>query len=156
MFVVIAFLLGIVAGLRSLTPVAAIAWLAASGLLALNGTPLELLGSRWSPWILTLLAIGELVADKLPQTPSRKTAFPFGARLLVGAVVGAAIGHPAGMPLGGLVAGVLGAVAGTLGGAAMRGRLAARLGRDLPAALVEDAVAIIGTALLASWAVALG
>jgi uncharacterized membrane protein len=33
-------------------------------------------------------------------------------------------------------------VAGTLGGAAVRGKLAAAFGRDLPAALLEDVAAI--------------
>jgi uncharacterized membrane protein len=41
----------------------------------------------------------------------------------------------------GLVAGIAGAVAGTFGGAKARGLLARMLGRDLPAALLEDAVA---------------
>jgi uncharacterized membrane protein len=42
----------------------------------------------------------------------------------------------------GLVAGTIGAVAGTLGGAKARGLLARAFGRDLPAALLEDAVAV--------------
>jgi uncharacterized membrane protein len=43
---------------------------------------------------------------------------------------------------------VVGAVIGTLGGAKVRGALARTFGRDLPAALIEDAVAIIGAALI--------
>jgi uncharacterized membrane protein len=54
----------------------------------------------------------------------------------------------AGSWLGGLVAGVIGAVIGTFGGAALRARLAAGFGRDRPAALIEDAVAILGAALI--------
>jgi len=46
------------------------------------------------------------------------------------------------------VLGVAGAVAGTFGGAAARGRLAAMFGRDLPAALTEDVVAVAGAALI--------
>jgi uncharacterized membrane protein len=41
-------------------------------------------------------------------------------------------------------------VAGTLGGAEARARLAAVLGRDMPAALVEDVVAI-AIAVLCMW-----
>jgi len=41
-----------------------------------------------------------------------------------------------------LVAGIIGAVAGTFGGAKARGLLAKTFGRDLPAALLEDAVAL--------------
>jgi uncharacterized membrane protein len=48
------------------------------------------------------------------------------------------------MWVGGLVAGIIGAVAGTLGGAAARTWLAAAFGNDRPAAIVEDAVAILG------------
>jgi uncharacterized membrane protein len=34
-------------------------------------------------------------------------------------------------------------VLGTLGGSALRARLAKAIGRDLPAALIEDAIAIV-------------
>ncbi len=41
------------------------------------------------------------------------------------------------------VAGVIGAIAGIFGGASGRAHLARHFGRDLPAAMVEDAVAIV-------------
>ena len=59
-----------------------------------------------------------------------------------GGVSGAAIGVASAMPLVGLGLGLLGAVVGTLGGAALRARLALAFGRDLPAALVEDVIAL--------------
>ena len=43
---------------------------------------------------------------------------------------------------------IIGAVVGTLGGAEARGRLATAFGKDLPAALIEDAVAITGGLLI--------
>jgi len=43
----------------------------------------------------------------------------------------------------GLLLGVIGAVLGTLGGAAMRANLARAFVNDHPAALVEDAIAIV-------------
>ena len=47
--------------------------------------------------------------------------------------------------IGGLVTGAIGAVIGTLGGYEARKRLVAATGsRDLPIALFEDAVAILG------------
>ena len=61
---------------------------------------------------------------------------------------GAAIGVGAGMPLVGLGLGLIGAVVGTLGGAALRARLAMAFGRDLPAALVEDALALAAAAIV--------
>jgi uncharacterized membrane protein len=48
----------------------------------------------------------------------------------------------------GLIAGVVGAIVGTLGGRALRGQLAAALGSDRPAALIEDGVAIGGAFLV--------
>jgi uncharacterized membrane protein len=144
--VMLAFLMGIVAGLRAMTAPAAIAWAARLGKVGLSGTWLAFLGYAWTPWILTLLAAGELVTDQLPSTPSRKVPIQFGTRILMGAACGAALTAGAGSMLIGAVVGIAGAVAGTLGGHALRARLAAAFGRDLPAALVEDAIAI-GAAL---------
>ena len=92
-----------------------------------------------------MLAIGELINDKLPKTPSRKAPVPFGARVVMGALCGAALGAPSQALIGGIVAGVLGAVAGTLGGYEARTRLVkATGGKDLPIALIEDAIAVGG------------
>jgi uncharacterized membrane protein len=142
-----ALLMGVVAGLRTMLAPAAVSWAARLGRLDLPGTWLAFLGHAWTPWILTLLAAGELVADKLPSTPSRTVPVQFGGRIASGALAGAAIGAAAGATAGGLLAGVAGAVLGTLGGRAFRARLAAAFGRDRPAALLEDAVAV-GAALL--------
>src|SRR5664279_1075687 len=97
-----------------------------------------------APWIFTVLALGELIGDQLPTTPSRKVPVQFGTRVVMGALCGAAIAAPGSQLVLGLVAGVLGAVIGTLGGAAARARLAQAFGRDLPAGLLEDVVAIVG------------
>lgn len=146
--VLLALLIGAVAGLRSMTAPAAVSWAAALGLLDLDGTWLAFLGYRATPWILTVLAIGELIVDKLPSTPSRKEPAGFATRIVTGALAGAAIGTSGGSLWGGLAAGAVGAVAGTLGGAAGRARLAKALGKDRPAALIEDAVAVLGSALI--------
>lgn len=139
---IVALLVGVVTGLRAMTGAAAAAWGAYFGLLPVGGTWLWWLASPWTVGILTALALAELVSDQLPATPSRKTPVQFGTRLIIGAVAGAAFGLAAGSALIGAVAGLIGAVIGTLGGAEARSWLAARLGRDLPAALVEDAIAI--------------
>jgi uncharacterized membrane protein len=73
----LAFLIGVVAGLRSLTAPAAVSWVARAGRLHLENTGLAFLGFAATPYILTIVAIGELIADKLPQTPSRKAAAGF-------------------------------------------------------------------------------
>ena len=144
----LALLIGIVAGLRTFTAPAAISWAAWSGRLALEGTWLAFLGYSWTPWIFTLLALGEFVGDQLPSTPSRTVPMQFGARILSGAICGAAIGLPHGAMHGALLAAIAGAVIGTLGGHAFRLRLAAAFKKDLPAALVEDAIAIGGAWLI--------
>jgi uncharacterized membrane protein len=142
MIVLLALVIGFVAGLRAFTAPAAVAWAAHLGLLQLDGV-LSWLGHWLAPWILTALALFELVSDQLPNTPSRKVPMQFGARLLTGALSGAAIGASGGMLLAGIAAGIVGAVLGTYGGAAARAALARSFGRDLPAALIEDAVAIL-------------
>jgi uncharacterized membrane protein len=140
---VLAFLIGVVAGLRSMTPPAAVSWAARLGWLHLEGPPLAFLGFAVTPYILSLLAIGELIADKLPKTPSRKAPGPFAARIVVGAFCGAAVSAPGQALIAGAAAGALGGVAGTLGGYEFRSRLVkATGGRDFPIALLEDAIAI--------------
>ena len=148
MLYLLAVLIGIVAGLRAMTAPAAVSWAAASGLVPVAGTPLAFLGYGVTPWIFTVLALLELVADQHPKTPSRKVPHQFGARLLSGGLCGGALGLAAGQLWVGVALGVVGAVIGTLGGAAMRARLAARFGRDRPAGLIEDAIAIAGAALI--------
>jgi len=139
-----ALLIGVIAGLRAMTAPAAVAWAAHLGWLPLAGTPLAWLGATVTPWIFTALAVAELVSDQLPKTPSRKVPPQFITRVLMGGFSGAAIGMTSGVWIGGLVAGAIGAVIGTLGGADIRGRLAKAFGKDLPAALIEDAVAVFG------------
>lgn len=148
--IIFAFLIGLVAGLRVLTPLAAISWAAQFHWLQMQGTWLGFLGFAATAYITTALALVELVGDKLPGTPSRKVPLQFGTRIVVGALCGAALGAQAGAMLGGLFAGAVGAVVGTLGGATLRAQLAKALGKDLPAALLEDVVAIGAALLIAS------
>lgn len=137
-----AFLIGTASGLRALIGLAAVSWAVRFGIMPLDHTWLAWLGYAFTPYILTLLAIGELVNDKLPKTPSRLIPPQFITRLVTSALCGLAIGLSGEGIIIGLVAGITGAVAGTLGGAKARSVLAKKFGRDLPAALLEDAVAI--------------
>jgi uncharacterized membrane protein len=149
MLYVLALLIGVVAGLRAMTAPAAIAWGAWLGWLPLSGTWAGFMGHWIAVAVFTLLALFELVSDQLPSTPSRKVPVQFGTRLVAGAFAGAIVGTAGGALIAGLIAGVVGTVIGTYGGAEVRSRLAGVFGRDLPAALIEDAVAI----LLALWVV---
>ena len=144
----LALLIGVIAGLRTMTAPAVVCWAAHLGVLHLEGTWLAFLGSTTALWLFTIAAILELVVDQLPQTPSRKVPSQFAGRIVSGALSGAAVGVTAGSWAWGLVLGVVGAIVGTLAGAAARSRLAARFHKDRPAAIVEDLVAIGGAVLV--------
>jgi len=149
MIYLLAFLAGMVAGLRTMTPPAMVAWAAHWGALSLGGTWLAFVGNVWARALLTLAALGELVTDQLPSTPSRKVPVQFGARLVSGAFCGVALAAGKQAPMiGAAVAGLAGAVIGTLGGSDLRSKLAAALGSDPPAAFIEDAIAIVGAVLI--------
>ena len=150
MTLILALLIGIVAGLRAMTAPAAVALAARFHAWPLDGSPLAFMAYRFTPWIFLIAAAAELVTDQLPSTPSRKVPVQFGARIVLGALAGATIGTAAGAMLMGGVAGIICAVIGTLGGAAMRSALAARFGSDRPAALIEDVIAIVGAFLIVS------
>ncbi len=139
---VLAFLIGIVSGLRAFTGLAAVSWAARLGWISLENTKLAFLGFQVTPYIISILALGELVTDQLPNTPSRTVPMQFSARVITGALCGAALGADHQMLAAGLILGILGSVAGTLGGAKVRGVLARAFGKDLPAALLEDVIAI--------------
>ena len=144
----VALLFGVVAGLRALTAPAVVSWGVHLGWFNVAGSGLGFLGNGWVRWGLTVLALGELVTDQLPATPSRRVPVQFAARLAMGALCGAVVGvSSAGHALGGTVAGVIGAVIGTLAGSRARARMAGAFHNDHPAALVEDAVAIGGAVL---------
>jgi uncharacterized membrane protein len=152
---VLALLIGVVAGLRAMTAPTAISWATHIGWLPLAGTTLAFFGFGVTPYIFTVLAVAELVTDQLPETPSRKVPLQFGARIVLGGLCGAAIVGAHGGLAGGSIVGVLGAVVGvagavigTLGGAKARAAMARTFGRDAPAALIEDVVAIVGAALI--------
>jgi uncharacterized membrane protein len=148
--IVLALLIGVIAGLRALTAPAVIAWGAFLGWIDLDG--------KWSHWmahpitvtVLTVFLLVELVTDQLPKTPSRKTAPQFISRLLMGAFAGAVIGSAFFHTFTATGAGIVGAVLGTMGGAAVRQRLYdANNGKDRPGAFIEDVVAVGGGFLIA-------
>ena len=137
-----AFLIGVVTGLRALTGIAAVSWAAHLNWIHLDHTWLAFLANSSTTYALTFMAAGELITDKLPTTPSRKVPLQFGGRVANGAVAGIALGTAAGFALLGLLAGIAGAVVGTVGGAKLRSTLAKVMGKDLPAALLEDMLAV--------------
>ena len=113
----LAFGIGVVAGLRSMTAPAVVAWAAHLGWINLSSSHLAFMGSAWAVGIFTLGALGEFVADQLPTTPARTTAVPLAARIVMGLLTGGCLGIAAGASpwLGGLI-GAIGAIAGAFGG----------------------------------------
>jgi uncharacterized membrane protein len=148
--ILLAVLIGVIAGLRALTAPAVVAWGAYLGWIDVHG--------KWSEWVahpitvtvLTIFLLVELVTDQLPKTPSRKTAPQFLTRLIAGAFAGAVIGSAFFHTFTATGGGIVGAVLGTLGGAAARQRLtAANGGKDRPGAFLEDVIAVGGGFLIA-------
>ncbi|HEY9264942.1 MAG TPA: DUF4126 family protein [Mycobacterium sp.] len=146
----LALLIGVIAGLRAMTAPAVVAWGAMLGWIDVS--------DKWSEWmahpitvtVLTILLVAELVTDQLPKTPSRKVPPQFIARLITGGFAGAVIGSAFFHTFSATGAGIIGAVLGTLGGAALRGRVsAARGGNDRPGAFGEDVLAVGGGFLVA-------
>lgn len=131
-----ALLIGVAAGMRSMSGPAAAA-------IAARRNHQLARKSQWNlPAILRALAIAELAADKLPFVSDRRKPPAFAWRVVSGAVSAAAVaGNDDSRALAALAGGA-GAVAGTLGGAELRSRLAKAFGHDLPAALVEDLVVL--------------
>lgn len=121
-----AFLLGVVAGLRSLMA-PAVLYLARGGI---------------AGYILAVAALAELVGDIMPKTPPRTFPPALIARIVSGGFVGWILcaWHGA-SPIAGAIVGVVGALIGTYGGKAVRLWLIERAGA-IPSALIGDAVAI--------------
>jgi len=143
MTILLTFLIGFFAGLRSLTAPAVTAWAVYLGWMKLQGG-LALMGSVPAVAILTLLAVVELVADKLPKTPSRTAPPGLIARIVTGGLTGACVAAAGGQgALLGSVIGAVGGVVGCFGGYQARTRLVKALGTpDIYVALLEDLVAI--------------
>ena len=156
----LAFLIGVIAGLRSLTAPAVVAWAAYHGWLSLHGTALSFMGAKAAVIIFVMLAVGELVSDKLPGTPSRTAPPGLIARILLGGLCGACLAvagaHSAAQPIAqfaafGALLGIAGGVAGAFGGYQIRTRLVKALQcPDFVIAVAEDAVAIAGGLFIVS------
>jgi uncharacterized membrane protein len=149
---VLCFLLGCATGLRSLTAPAVVCWAAHLGWLHFEGAKLAFLGHPAALIVFTLLALAELMADKLPRTPARTAPLGLSARIAFGGLCGVALATSAGGNL--LVAalvGIIGALVGTFAGYNARQALVVRA--HLPAfavALAEDVIAIAGSLLIVS------
>jgi uncharacterized membrane protein len=132
---------------NALTAPAVLAWAAKR---RFGNSPFATIISAKASKRITDLAVSELIADKLPFTPSRLKAAPLASRLVSGAVCGAAIYGIVKRPLmEGAALGGLGAISGAFAGYHMRKRLSGD-NPNLGIAVLEDAVAIGGGILVAA------
>lgn len=142
--------LGFVTGLRSMTGLAGIARALAVPVDARRKAAASAgvaTGDRASK-IAALLALGEMVADKLPGMPARTAPVPLIGRVAVGAYIGATLARKSGRA-GGMV-GAAAALLGSYCGKEVRERLSARdRPTDVALGFLEDAVAVGATTLLA-------
>jgi uncharacterized membrane protein len=151
MTLLFAFLIGVFAGLRSLTPPALVSWAVYLGWLRL-ARPLALIGSLPAVIILSLLAIGEIIFDKLPNTPNRTDPPGLIARIVTGALTGACVSLGGGKSaVVGSALGAIGGIVGCFGGYQVRARLVKSLPQSaIYVALIEDLVAIAGSVFIVS------
>ena len=143
-------LLGALTGARAMTPMAILCWFSYAGHLEVHRT--------WPFWttklvtaiIFSVLAVGELIGDKLPATPNRTSPVPLIARIVFGGLVGAiAATGLHGSVIEGAFLGSISAVVGAFLGFHLRLHLVTVEGaHDLPVALAEDVI-VIGLSVLA-------
>jgi uncharacterized membrane protein len=143
------FLLGLIDGLRSLTPPALVCWAAYLGWLNFAGTRLSFINHRSTLIVFTLLAVAELVADKLRNAPARTAPVGLIARILLGGACGLAVATSAVMSPSFLVLlAAIGAVVGAFVGYHSRRFIVSKHVPDFAAAVAEDVIAIASGLLI--------
>jgi uncharacterized membrane protein len=152
MIAVFGFAIGVMAGLRSLMPLAVVAWAVYLGRLDLHDSYLSLLGSAPVRYLFSAAAIGELIGDKVPSAPNRTAPIGLATRVVTGAISAAALGSAwnQSVVLAALV-GAAGGVIGAFAGFMVRRQLVKKAGMpDFVVAILEDAIAILGSVLIVS------
>ena len=138
-------LMGIVAGSRSMTPLAAVSLLARRRRLRGRRPFATLLARPWVAAGATALAVAEFLGDKMRSAPNRTVPPGMAARLMTGGIAGAALADDR---KSGAVAGAAAAVASSYLTLAVRERFIDRYGQR-PTGIVEDALVVA----LALWIV---
>jgi uncharacterized membrane protein len=143
-------LLGTATGMRTFTPMAVLCWFAYAGYVPVDGTWAFWVAKLVTAIVFTVLAVAELVGDKLPRTPDRTSMGPLLARLIFGGLVGGIVAASLnGSGIEGIILGVGGVLVGAFGGYLVRREIVERSsGKDWPVAIAEDLVAV-GFAVLA-------
>lgn len=141
--------IGAVSGLRSMAGPAIVSEAASRNIVRLRKTPMAWLASDRAARVSAVLAVGEMIADKLPFTPDRTGAPMLAVRAAAGALCGYAIcgkGRSRSNGVAAALVGGLAALATSYAGLHYRKRLP-----SIAAALLEDAVAVgSGAAVIAA------
>lgn len=134
--------LGTVAGMRTMSAPTLISQAARRGRLGVPEAKAGLLESKALMPVVALIAVAELIADKLPGTPARTRVGPLTARIFSGALSGAVLlGGRKKSRILGAVLGAAGAVGAAYGAYHLRKAISRRW--DLPdrvVAVAEDAL----------------
>lgn len=143
-------LLGAATGMRTFTPMAVLCWFAYAGYLPVDGTWAFWVAKLVTAVVFTVLAVGELIGDKLPRTPDRTSMGPLLARILFGGLVGGIVAASLnGSEFEGVILGVGGALVGAFGAYLIRREIVMRSGcKDWTVAVAEDLITV-GFAVLA-------
>jgi uncharacterized membrane protein len=131
--------IGFITGLRSMTGPAVVAWAVYLGWLHPAGA-LGFVGHTWAVALFTLLAVAELIGDKLPFTPNRTGFIGMSGRIMAAAFCGAvlAVSIPRAIWWGMVVTAIT-AVIGAFAGFRVRRYLTKVRGLpDFPVAVAED------------------
>ncbi len=125
-------------------------WAAHLGWLHFAGTRLAFINHRSTLIVVTLLAVIELIADKLPNTPARTAPLGLIARILLGGACGLALATSAGISLSFsvLLASIGGLVGAFVGYNSRRLVVAKAHVPDFAVAVAEDVIAIAGGLLI--------
>ena len=144
--------MGAVAGMRSMSAPAMVSQVAKAGEIAMGHPELDFLHSPKTAYAMTALAVGEVIADKLPFMPKRTGGPSLLGRAVAGGLSGAAISSSKRKsPFWGAIAGASGAVAAAYLFCYLRHAARDKLHvPDTVAAIVEDAIVAGGGLLVLS------
>jgi uncharacterized membrane protein len=142
-------LLGVVTGMRTFLPMAVLCWFAYRGNLPVDGTWAAWTGHLTTAIIFSVLAVAEIVGDKLPKTPPRTNLAGMAGRIVLGGLVGAIVATGLdGSVFEGILLSVSGAFVGAHAGYLVRRELVILLGwKDWHVAVFEDVTAVVWAVL---------
>jgi uncharacterized membrane protein len=142
-------LLGVVTGMRTFVPMAVLCWFAYRGNLPVDGTWAAWTGHLVTALIFSVLAVGEIVGDKLPKTPNRTNLLGMTGRIIVGGLMGAIVATALdGSVFEGILLAVSGAFVGAHAGYLVRRELVVLLRwKDWHVAVFEDVIAVVWAVL---------